>query len=304
MSEGGKAKGELLERIVNNLCSRFSDAAAETNVHLTGKSGVVRQIDTLITGRVGAFSVRVVIDSKNHAAPIDVGEVEAFGGLTSDVGGNLGIIVCPSGFTSGAKLRAENLGIQLYEIFHEDLGNTDQLVPLQYIEARPDQYSLKFIATSAAGQFRVPFDRGALRFHVEARTLAADELHVHAWNKGLVPQRAGAYDVELGPVKITDMNDPNYVQYCDLSVHVVVAEDYYLKLYPASYLRRIDDSQDANKVHHDLRLDIYQKKEDMLLNGWRHFDTRESMEAAAAEVPNQALTGITFRTQYSFGTPD
>ncbi len=264
MTNSRKLKGDLLEKIVNTLCSRFVDAKVEANVRVTGKSGVARQVDTLISGRIGAFPVTVVIDAKNHASPIDIGEVEGVAGLTSDVGGNLGIIVCPSGFTSGAKLRAENLGIQLYEIFHEHLGNTDQLVPLQYIEARIDKFAWGLTATSAAGQFRLPFDQSGLRFHLETKALEARELSIHAWNKGVIPQKAGEYNVDLGPVKLTDMHDSSYVQYCDLSLKVSLVEDYYLKLYPASFLRRIDDSKDGRQAHHDLRLDIYSSKEQML----------------------------------------
>jgi hypothetical protein len=102
------------------------------------------------------------------------------------------------------------------------------------------------------------------------------------------------------PVKLTDVHNTSYVQYCDLSLMVSVAEDYYLKLYPASFLRRIDHSKDGNQAHHDLRLDIYSSKEDMLQHGWRHFDTREAMEAAAEEIANQALRGITLRTEYTW----
>lgn len=302
MPESSKAKGDLLEEIINALCSRFSGAKVETNVRIRGKSGVERQIDTLITGRIGAFPATIVVDAKNHATPIDIGEVERVGGLASDVGANLGVIVCPTGFTSGAKRRADSLGIQIYEIYHEDLGNSDLLVPLRYVEARIEKYAYKLSATSAAGQFRIPFDQSGLCFHIETQVLEAKQLPIYAWNKLLVPQRAGEYAIELGPVKITDTRDASYVQYCDLNLQVVVAEDYYLKLVPASFLRRAGDIQE----HYDLKLDIYQKKEDMLRNGWSHFDTLEEMNAAAAKVDSQApnMQGLIFRTEYTWKEPE
>src|SRR5258708_22042290 len=98
-------------------------------------SGVARQIDTLITGTVGAFEIRIIVDSKNYSHPVDLNDVESMAGMVLDVGANLGVIVCPTGFTDGAKKRAESAGVQLYEIYDQTLGNTNTFIPLRYIEA-------------------------------------------------------------------------------------------------------------------------------------------------------------------------
>ena len=81
---------------------------------------------------------------------------------------------------------------------------------------------------------------------------------------------------------MTDPEDKNYVQYCDLEVGVEVAEDYFLKLFPASFVRKVA----SGKEHFSLRIDAYSKKEDMLKNGRTYFSSLEKMNMAA-DIANQ-----------------
>jgi hypothetical protein len=117
-----------------------------------------------------------------------------------------------------------------------------------------------------------------------------------------MPQRAGEYGVNLGAVRLTDIRDRNYVQYCDLTLKALVAEGYYLKFFPASFLRR---SGRGSNEHYDLRIDIYSVREEMIRNGWRHFETAEEMNAAI-DVDNLApnMRDITLRTEYTWKDPE
>ena len=299
MTETSKEKGDLLEKIVSRICSGIKDAKTEADMKIMGRSGVTRQIDTLITGTMGAFEIRIIVDSKNYSHPVDLNDVESMAGMVLDVGANLGVIVCPAGFTDGAKKRAESAGIQLYEIYDQTLGNTSFFIPLRFIEARIDKYSFQFSGTSAAGPFSIPTDSSRWQLHVDGKLLIPDEVPVYLWNKDMVPQKAGEYAVEVGAVKITDTQDKNKVQYCDMTVHVVVAEDYYLKLFPASFMR---EAGELGKEQFDLRIDAYSKKEDMLKNGWKYFETMEEMNAAA-DIDNQppGVRELLIRNFYTLG---
>jgi hypothetical protein len=121
----------------------------------------------------------------------------------------------------------------------------------------------------------------------------------YLWNRGDIPQKAGEYVVTVGAVKMADKENTNAPQYCDLTVNVVVVEDYYLKLFPASFMKRAGDD---DRRHFDLKLDVYSTKEDMLKNGWRYFETVEEMNAAA-DIENQPVgfQGLILRTEYSWG---
>ena len=78
------------------------------------KSGRRRQIDVLVYDRIGQYDIQIVIDCKDYKSPADVKSVEEFYGLLDDVGAQKGVLVCPAGFTSTAKKRAEGLQIDLY----------------------------------------------------------------------------------------------------------------------------------------------------------------------------------------------
>jgi hypothetical protein len=297
-----KEKGDLLEKIVGQLCSGIKDAKVENNIKVLGKSGVQRQVDTFIHGKVGAFEVKIIVDSKNYTAPVDIKDVESISGMMSDVGANLGVIVCPGGFTDGAQKRADNAGIKLYEIYDQSLGNSNLFIPLRYIETRISKYNFGFSSTSAAGPFSLPVDSSRWIFHIDDQTLKPEEVPVYLWNKELIPQKEGNYHVKVGAVKVTDTQDKNLAQYCDLDVEIVVVDDYYLKLFPASFIK---PSGTTGKEQFDLRIDLYSKKEDMIKNGWKPFPSLEEMNKAA-DIENQppGIRELLMRNYYSVVDPE
>src|SRR5579871_1506450 len=136
MSQSTKDKGDLLESIVSKLCRGIEHAIVTKNAKIIGRSGSSRQIDTLIDGKLGAFPVKILVDSKNYATAVDIKDVDSMVGMVLDTGANLGVIVCPSGFTDGAKKRADSSGLQLYEIYDEALGNSKLFIPIRYVEAK------------------------------------------------------------------------------------------------------------------------------------------------------------------------
>jgi hypothetical protein len=292
-----KQKGDLLERIVGQLCAGIENANTETNAKIVGRSGVSRQIDILIKGTVGPFEVMMLIDSKNYSVPVDIKDIETIIGMVDDVGANLGAVVCPAGFTDGAKKRAQSAGIHLYEIFDQALGNTDLFLPVRYVSPRVGKYRFQFSGTSAAGHFRLPADSSRWLFHIDGVVVKPTDVPVYLWNRQLFLQEKGEHVVTIGAVKITDPTDAQYVQYCDLEVHIQVVEDYYLKLFPASFIKRVDE---VGKEHFGLRFDAYSKKQDMLNNGWTHFETLEEMNKAA-HIENQPATvrDLLLREEYT-----
>ena len=63
---------------------------------------------------IGQYKMRIVIDCKDYANPVDVKGVEGFDGLVQDVCAHQGALVCPAGFTKAALRRAQKLQIALY----------------------------------------------------------------------------------------------------------------------------------------------------------------------------------------------
>lgn len=296
-SKSSKEKGNLLEKILGQLCAGIRDAKVENNVRTKGASGVVRQIDTLITGKVGSFEVKIIVDAKNYTKPVDIKDVESISGMAKDVNANLGVIVCPAGFTNGAKQRADTAGIQLYEIYNEALGNTNLFIPLRYVTARINKYQFT-VHSSSPGPLSFPSDMSSWRLEINGQEMTARDVPMYIWNNRLVPQRKGDYSVKLGAIKIGDQQE-KVMYYCDLDVGMDIIEDYYLKLFPASFLKKADDS---GKTHFDLRIDAYSKHEDMLKNGWHYFKTMEEMNKEA-DIENQptGIRELIMYEEYSFG---
>jgi hypothetical protein len=85
--------------IVQQFRTNYPGAEITPNAKLVGKfSKVERQIDLLIEERASDFAFRVVIDAKYRGRKIDVGDVEAFIGLTRDVEAHTGMIVALAGY--------------------------------------------------------------------------------------------------------------------------------------------------------------------------------------------------------------
>ena len=129
------------------------------NVFLDGRSsGVKRQIDVLVRENIGQYEINIIIDCKDYSTPVDVKGVEEFDGLLRDVGAQKGVLVCPRGFTSTAKKRAEGLQIDLYSPIDTDAHKWQARVTIpalcDFRNARVD-FGLRF---SAPYPFRMPYD--------------------------------------------------------------------------------------------------------------------------------------------------
>ena len=112
----------------------YPSAQITSNAKLLGKfSKVERQIDLLIEEQASDFAFRIVVDAKHRGRKIDVGDVEAFLGLTRDVEAHTGMMAALEGYTPAAVNRAhyDDLDIIL------DVLNLDELKAFQGFAAIP-----------------------------------------------------------------------------------------------------------------------------------------------------------------------
>ena len=102
--------------VVKILFEEIGDFTLRYNVNIVGKSGQSRQIDLVSKpGYVNLVSKVYdrrsrefeIIDCKERSRPTDINDVEQFIGLVADTGARKGTIISSSGFTVGAKRRAE-----------------------------------------------------------------------------------------------------------------------------------------------------------------------------------------------------
>ena len=83
-------------------------------------TGQNRQVDALLTVETKGHTLRVLIDAKFHADPIDVKVVEEVAALADAVGACKSFIVCANGWTEPAGLKAKHLSCDLTILTLED----------------------------------------------------------------------------------------------------------------------------------------------------------------------------------------
>src|SRR5450631_1116179 len=277
-----KEKGDLLEDVITGICSGLGlkDSQVTRNAELDGRnSRTKRDVDVLIEGRLNAFAVRIAIEAKNYRARVKVDKVEAFHTKLDDIGVDLGVMVSSKGFTKPAKNLADAKGIQLYEVYDQRLENTTLRLPVRHIAPDVVGYQVEF-RHRAGGPFSISADWSQWRFHVGDKRFTVEELLLKALPN--VPPTPGIHEVDVGAVTIEDVLHPGRVQYGEIGFFVKMRERYYLKLFPASFIKNAADGVEQ----HNLKIDMYDEPERMTANGWREFATREEMEQAA-DIPNQ-----------------
>jgi len=116
---------ELYERMIARLIADQTPAnlCVTPNAQIIGRiSKIPRQIDVLIESRHDTDnSVRIIVDAKKRNRKIDITHVESLLGVMADVGASHGYLVCPSGYTEAAEMRAQkNVKIRLVPLHHLD----------------------------------------------------------------------------------------------------------------------------------------------------------------------------------------
>jgi hypothetical protein len=94
------------------------DAIVQHNQKIKGKSGRLRQIDVLLTKKIGFYSVLIAIECKRHRRRITIEKVESFKMKLTDIGASYGVIISSSGFDEGAKATAKMHNISLLSYTH------------------------------------------------------------------------------------------------------------------------------------------------------------------------------------------
>jgi hypothetical protein len=197
---------KAFEELAASIQRQFVDerATVTTNEHLTGRrTGIKRQIDICIRQNVGTYDLLIVIDCKDHAAPVDVKEVEEFMGLVGDVGANKAAMISASGFTSTAKTRAADAGIDLLRLI--DAGDH----PWRSYVSIPAVLTDHFIASVSfefwgTGQMAIPFVtdwRLLPLFRSDGSPIdLLGNLLIDRWSDGSIPQEDGVHKrIPLSP---------------------------------------------------------------------------------------------------------
>jgi hypothetical protein len=107
-----EADWQIYERLVGAFYAENSgiEVSVTSNARLEGQiSGIPRQIDVLIDARWGDnLSRRIIVDAKYRGRKLTVNDIERFEGMMKDCRAEHGILICPNGWSQGAKRRAQD----------------------------------------------------------------------------------------------------------------------------------------------------------------------------------------------------
>jgi Restriction endonuclease len=174
-------KWKRFERLIHQIHDQYaiSGATIELDDHIYGQdSKTLRQIDISIRTQVGPYAILITVECKDHAQPLDVGDVGSFATLRSDVRANKGVMIATGGFTPAAVELARTYGIDTrtyLDTESEDWG-TEITVPIVLERTKLVRYSFKFSNVRSA-----PFLPLAIRTDipvhlVELQTPEGDEI--------------------------------------------------------------------------------------------------------------------------------
>jgi hypothetical protein len=183
-------------------------ATVSHNVKLLGRhSKTHRQIDVLVQQRIGQYEMRIIIDCKDHASPIDVNGVGEFLAVINDVGAQKGAMVCPRGFTEAAKNFAKTSQIDLYSPIDTD-PHKWQVKPTVPMLCDFRGMKIAFgISVSAPVPFTMPYDfySHMIVYDEKGNQLGTpEEVALKRWEAGELPIEPGEHnDIPNFPEAVT-----------------------------------------------------------------------------------------------------
>jgi Restriction endonuclease len=241
------------------------------NARLEGRlSGTSRQIDVLLRDRIGQFEMKIVIEAKDHARPVDVKGVEEFAGLVADVGAHRGVLVSPNGFTEAAKTRAKGFQIDVYSPVDTDPHKWQATVTMPaVIDFRAAKISFG-VSMSAPFPFRMMpdfFTNSMVYDSTDNELGTIAKAAIDKWNSGSFPIEPGVH--ERQPIFATDVTrvDNGYDAPLkvrtpvDLYAGIWVEQQLYYGQIPVSQISGFYDHQTGLVITNAFALDVVSPEE-------------------------------------------
>ena len=279
--------GKELEQLVAAIQQQLAPTAVvEHDVKLMGKiTEVQRQIDVLVRQPIGQYEMRIALECKDHAKPVDVKGVEEFHGLLDDVGVEKGAMVCPAGFSSTAKKRAKMLGIDLYKPVdtepHKWTAKVKIPVICDFLSA-----GISFgIRCSAPYPFKMQRDFwGSEVFDPAGNSLGTIfDRAIGRWNNGEFPTEPG--DVEDLPIFDGETHvDNGYGLRVPVTLYVGlrITSQLYFGFLPLAKVRGLRDEHTGGLITNAFTTGHISPEQ--VTSGWKKIDSKE-----ATPMPTQFL---------------
>ena len=289
-----------LEKLVAEIHRELDPSAVvRHNVMLPGfLSGTNRQIDVLIEPMTGPYTLKIIVDAKDHGRPIDVKGVETFIGMMQDVRAHQGSMVCPKGFTRNAKTRAESANVALFTLVdttqHKwqtaeislpaicEFREASAVVSVGMRVEDPSQFAVMMMPTSGAANVILLDESGRpLGTMIDAT--------VNKWNLGEFPPEVGEHDdLDVFPdQKVFWDNRDGTVTRVYIRANLKVIGWRYYGNVPLANFRGLRDAQTGRLHTNGFATGLISPQE--VINNWHLLD-----ESSPRPQPEPALSFLGF----------
>jgi hypothetical protein len=237
----GEKFEQLITEIFEALTRNNEFESISKNVQLPGPDGD-REIDVLITGKVGPFSVNTIVECKDYKNKVNVMVVDALHSKMADVKANKAVLVTRNGFSRGAILKAKRLGISLCTANQasDETWKFEPQMPLLITEHCCETSHVSFIFTAVENMKQMEISQVAGR--------SIGDLIAEHWNETEIKYVDGIifhiYKPEIKNPYIK-INDDRELAISDFEINMEIRTTHYLgffnKFDSAKFLRYIDD---------------------------------------------------------------
>ncbi len=171
----GKKFEELTSEIFEALTKNNEFESVSKNAKLPSPDGD-REIDVLISGKVGPFNVNTIVECKDYKRKVNVMVVDALHSKMVDVNANKAVLVTRNGFSRGAISKAKRLGISLctaHKALHEKWKFEPEM-PILITEHCCENSHISFVFTAVKNMSQIEIT------HVSGRSIG--DLIAEHWN--------------------------------------------------------------------------------------------------------------------------
>lgn len=130
--------GEEYEKFIYEKFKRFfGNFLVTLDDKIMGEeSGIKRQIDVSVKGKINEIDLLYIVQCKDHAKPADIKIIGEFSSVMKDVGAAKGFLICTSGFSSTISQYAKRHGIELLTVedVESEKWHVDIEIPMVFID--------------------------------------------------------------------------------------------------------------------------------------------------------------------------
>jgi len=276
---------ELLTAELFKQLSRNSEyESVEHDVLLDGHDGR-RQIDVLLTGKVGPFDVKTIIECKDFKKNVNITAVDALHSKMLDVNAQKTVLVARKGFSKKAIKKAQRLGISLCTAHSasSEKWKFNLQLPLVITDYSCEKYTPSAI-------FRAISDSVNIHNFLRINNIPINKIVADYWNNNEIECNDGMNEHIFYP----NIKKPHWVYVPDgrkMELHDLHVKMYIKKSYYFGYINNLESAKYLQFYEQDRRHVIFDPND---LSNYRETLVNFSRVKEIPQIENTLFINVKF----------